>query len=73
MFGISRNPQIEERRAMIVGQMVQQKGEQGVLRDPALRRHGRPAPRPAPRAGGAADGVRDARRDGPGPRARDGG
>ena len=35
MFGSSRNPQIEERRAMIVGQMVQQKGEKGELKDPA--------------------------------------
>lgn len=35
MFGFSRNPQIEERRAMIVGQMVQRKGEAGGLRDPA--------------------------------------
>jgi hypothetical protein len=35
MFGSSRNPQIEERRAMMVGQMVQQKGEKGDLKDPA--------------------------------------
>lgn len=35
MFGSSRNQQIEERRAMIVGQMVQQRGAKGDLRDPA--------------------------------------
>jgi hypothetical protein len=35
MFGSSRNPQIEERRAMIVGQMVQQRGDKGDLKDPA--------------------------------------
>jgi len=35
MFGSSRNPQIEERRAMIVGQMVRQRGAKGELMDPA--------------------------------------
>lgn len=35
MLGFSRDPQIEERRAMILGQMVQRKGAAGQLRDAA--------------------------------------